>query len=94
MAVKLFAVGPYCEYTATADSRAALNDCGTFQEFLDALSRGSCPPLTSLNHTAGFTWTPNNTTPDTLYYQVSYIDDLNTFLKMAVALGGGGGEEG
>ena len=66
-------VGSYCEYMESGSARTALNDCGTFQEYLDGLTRSGCPPLDSDNFTSGFTWTPDETTPNTVYYQVYYI---------------------
>ena len=64
-------VGPFCEYIQTSAASDALSNCGSFQEYLNGLSRASCPPLSSPNFEASFTWTPDDTTPDNLYYQVS-----------------------
>ena len=68
----LITVGPYCQYMETEAARTALNECGTFQEYLDGLSRENCPTtsIANISREAGFTWTPDETTPNTVYYQV------------------------
>ena len=65
-------VGPYCQYMETPAARTALNDCGSFQEYLAGLSRESCATMSidDINREPGFTWTPDDTTPNTVYYQV------------------------
>lgn len=70
------AVGPYCEYRETQAAQTALSDCGTFQEYLDGLSRETCPTpsITNITRAASFIWTPDDTTPNTIYYQVRKID--------------------
>jgi hypothetical protein len=59
----------------TPAARTALDECGTFQEYLAGLSRNSCSvaSIADINREAGFTWTPDDTTPNTVYYQVRKI---------------------
>ena len=71
----LQAVGPYCEYRETSAARMALDECGTFQEYLGGLSRERCPvvSIADVSNGASFTWTPDDNTPNTVYYQVSGV---------------------
>ena len=60
-------VGPYCEYKESGESVSARENCRSFDQYLGSLLKQPCrsddPP-------GVFTWTPDDTTPDTVYYQV------------------------
>ena len=59
----LHAVGRYCEYRNKLRDRS--DEFDTFDAYKDTLE------LFCLNGTSGqFTWTPDDTTPDVVYYQV------------------------
>ena len=65
--------GRYCAYEETAQSKSIAMDCNSsLQDYLDTLSV-SCQGDES--EAAILTWTPNENTPDVVYYQVrnSYI---------------------
>ena len=48
----------------------ALDNCGSFQDYLGGLNKEACrtddPP-------GVFTWTPDESTPDLVYYQVGSL---------------------
>ncbi len=57
-------MGRYCEYQNKDSDRS--NEFDTFDQYVNTLE------LVCLEGTAGsFTWTPDETTPDTVYYQVT-----------------------
>ena len=60
--------GRYCSHEETAGSESVAMDCdSTLQDYLDTLSV-SCVGAES--DTAILTWTPDENTPDVVYYQV------------------------
>ncbi len=61
-----FTVGPYCEYRETLTSTDILNTCGPEQDYFSSIDRCNVSP----DNIDGFTWVPDETTPDLLYYQV------------------------
>ena len=62
--------GRYCAHEETAESAAVAMNCDSnLQDYLDTLSV-SCQGDES--EAAILTWTPDEDTPDVVYYQVSY----------------------
>ena len=58
-------VGTLCEYTETTLSTALRQSCDSYDSYIASLE------FTCLNGTHGqLTWTPDETTPDLVYYQV------------------------
>ena len=63
--------GRYCAHEETAQSGAVAMNCDSnLQDYLDTLSV-SCQGDKS--EAAILTWTPDQNTPDVVYYQVSHI---------------------
>ena len=63
-------MGPLCEYQSTATAIAAQEDCNSP---LSAYEAGLAPPASNCGAgvtTNVFTWTPDDDTPDLVYYQV------------------------
>ena len=64
-----FTAGRYCSHVETASSGAVAVDCDRdLQDYLDTLTV-TCEG--EENETAILTWTPDQDTPDVVYYQVS-----------------------
>ena len=61
----LYIAGALCQYKETARSRELLRDCGSYDEYTSALVR-EC----NSGQPATLVFTPDETTPDTVYYQV------------------------
>ena len=64
------AVGPLCAYTSTAASQQVLEDC---RSNLTDYETNLVPPAAGCGQgtlTNTFTWTPDEDTPDLVYYQV------------------------
>ncbi len=61
------AVGPYCEIYQTPAAGDILNTCGPQDKYMENLAKRPC---TSEGSPGYFTWTPDDTTPNTVYYQV------------------------
>ena len=59
------AAGALCQYKETERSRELLRDCGSYDEYTSALVR-EC----NSGQPATLVFTPDETTPDTVYYQV------------------------
>ncbi|XP_064398586.1 protein Skeletor, isoforms B/C-like [Halichondria panicea] len=82
-------IGPYCEYKDSGASMIALDNCGSFQDYLGGLNKEACrtddPP-------GVFTWTPDESTPDLVYYQCathsSFGYEISVEDSAAVALTG------
>ena len=74
-------VGPYCEYKESGASISARENCRSFDQYLDSLLEQPCrsddPP-------GVFTWTPDDSTPDTVYYQVMVT--MTTFMSVLACL--------
>jgi len=66
-------VGPYCFYDQTSTAIGILDSCGSEQEYFSALVKTQCAPDVTPGR---FTWTPDETTPNELYYQVRDIQAL------------------
>ena len=59
------AVGALCEYSETMTSELVRQSCGPYNEYIGSLD------FTCLNGTHGkLIWTPDENTPDLVYYQV------------------------
>ena len=67
----LMLAGRYCAHEETAQSGAVAMNCSSnLQDYLDTLSV-SCQGEES--EVAILTWTPDEDTPEVIYYQVSHI---------------------
>ena len=62
-------VGRYCEYQESLVSEGLRDNCGAFGDYFSALNL-SC----STGESGVVIWTPDKTTPDTVYYQVCVCD--------------------
>ena len=58
-------MGRYCEYTENPLAENLRTSCGAFEDYFKALNV-SC----SAGESGVVIWTPDETTPDTVYYQV------------------------
>ena len=68
--MKISTAGRYCSHVETASSGAVAEDCDrNLQDYLDTLTM-TCEG--EENDAAILTWTPDENTPDVVYYQVSY----------------------
>ena len=68
--MKISTAGRYCSHVETASSGAVAEDCDrNLQDYLDTLTV-TCEGEES--EVAVLTWTPDENTPDVVYYQVSY----------------------
>ena len=66
----IIAAGRHCQYVETASSANVATECSsTLQDYQNSL-RVSCQG--SASEAANLTWTPNENTPDTVYYQVNF----------------------
>ena len=66
--MKMFTAGRYCSHEETASSGAVAEDCDkNLQDYLDTLTV-TCEGEDS--EAAILTWTPDENTPDVVYYQV------------------------
>ena len=66
--MKIFTAGRYCSHVETASSGAVAEDCDrNLQDYLDTLTV-NCEGEES--EAAILTWTPDENTPDVVYYQV------------------------
>ena len=63
----LLAVGPLCVLMETANSEIVRQSCGPLQPYVNSLV-----PSSSCNsgEPSQFFWSPDETTPDVVYYQV------------------------
>ena len=62
------AVGPLCELSDTAQSEGIRQSCGSYDDYISNLSstcQGGDP--------GELVWTPDDSTPDLVYYQVKII---------------------
>ena len=62
--VAYFTVGRFCEYRNTAGDRSG--EFTSFDKYVDTLTL-EC----DAGESGTFTWTPDESTPDTVYYQVN-----------------------
>ena len=70
--VHIYTAGRLCEYTETENATQLRVKCGSLEDYSAAVQK-------SLNCRQGnatvFQWTPDNNTPDIVFYQVSHWAD-------------------
>ena len=72
----IIAAGRHCQYVETASSANVATECSsTLQDYQNSL-RVSCQG--SASEAANLTWTPNENTPDTVYYQVNFSPGISS----------------
>ncbi len=77
----VYSVGPYCEIKESGGAINALENCGSFNEYLAGLNKEACK---SGDSPGVFSWTPDETTPDIVYYQVCAFVDLVCVYRVCV----------
>ena len=65
----MYVVGRLCESDETVSATNIRETCMSEADYFKALSSPVCMP----GQPGVFTWTPDESTPNTVYYQVSYI---------------------
>ena len=65
-------VGPLCEYTENSGSEVIRQTCNTYDVYMSSLNF-TCQP----GQPGRLVWTPNDSTPDVVYYQVLNIIEYN-----------------
>ncbi len=65
--VLLMIVGQLCQLTETVASENTRESCSSLQDYLDTLNT---PSECATAQPGTLVWTPDDTTPDTVYYQV------------------------
>jgi len=68
--VSLLAVGPLCVLMETANSEIMRQSCGPLQPYVNSLVRSSS---CNSGEPGQFLWSPDETTPDVVYYQVKFL---------------------
>ena len=64
-------VGPLCEYGSNVNAEDIANNCTSLLcHYESALTPPDCSVTISTNGNNSFTWTPDESTPDVVYYQV------------------------
>ena len=59
------AVGPLCELSETGESERMRQSCGSYDDYINSLG-SMCQP----GDPGELIWTPDDSTPDRVYYQV------------------------
>ena len=67
-------VGALCEYSESGASENIRQTCGSYADYITSLSR-TCQP----GQPGRLVWTPDDTTPDLVYYQVCRMDFLTMY---------------
>ena len=67
--IMLAAVGHYCEFEESAAARTSRETCGSLSDYLGELSTAG--PMCESGEPGILTWTPDEDTPNVVYYQVS-----------------------
>ena len=78
----MHAVGRYCEYRVKDIDRSLEFD--TFEEYKEETLELVCDPSTTEGSPGMFQWTPDNDTPDTIYYQVHNLTDDLLLLQIMI----------
>ena len=81
------AVGPLCQFMSTTAASDLLSDCSSTLADYEAALTAPDPACGADSTTNIVTWTPNNTTPDLVYYQVCvYISLLFTCTYVCIIM--------
>ena len=62
-------VGALCEFSETGASETIRQTCGSYTDYIASLNR-TCRS----GQPGRLVWTPNDATPDLVYYQVRYVE--------------------
>ena len=77
----ILSVGPLCEYTENSGSEVIRQTCNTYDVYMSSLNF-TCQP----GQPGRLVWTPNDSTPDVMHYQVLNIIEYNIAGLMPISM--------